>query len=36
MGESPPKWVTYTPCMDGKLGPAIADGASPMRETVWS
>jgi len=36
MGESPPKKVIYTPRMDGKLGHAIADGASPMRETVWS
>ena len=36
MGESSPTGVTYTHRMDGKLGHAIADGASPMRETVWT
>ena len=36
MGESPPKRVTYTPRMDGKLGHAVADSASPVRETAWT
>lgn len=36
MGESPSARVPYKAPMDGKLGHAISDGASPMRETVWS
>ena len=36
MGELPSMRVTYTSRMDGKLGHAIADNGSLMRETVWS
>ncbi len=36
MGEPPPAWPSYNGRMDGKLGHAVADSASPVRETAWT